>query len=146
MNIVKVFPIIEEGEYRDGEYRIPMAKLEGGQLVNFHKYFCDKSNAEKWLIFYFDSTIRQLKDKLHQRSIQLSDLKSKTIASKGRKFRWIVEFSVDKTWVADGFDLTENRALSMLSNDLQSAYIDTELEVKILKSPNKQEILKEQGY
>jgi len=62
------------------------------------------------------------------------------------KLKWIVEFSVDKTWVEDGFDLTNDRALDMLSNDLQFANIGTELKAKVIASPDKKLINKIQGY
>lgn len=61
-------------------------------------------------------------------------------------FKWIVEFEVSETWVADGFNLTQERALDMLSNDLGWADIGTELSAKIIKSPNIEEIAKVQGY
>lgn len=62
------------------------------------------------------------------------------------KFKWVVEFEVDEIWVADGFDLTEDRAIEMLSEELPYANIDGELNAKILKSPDKNKILKVQGY
>lgn len=62
------------------------------------------------------------------------------------KLKWTVEFSVDKTWVEDGFDLTNNRALDMLSNDLQYANIGTELNARVIKSPDKKLIRKIQGF
>lgn len=62
------------------------------------------------------------------------------------KLFWIVKFSVDKTWVADGFDLTDERALDMLSNDLRYANIGGELKAKVLKAPKKKVIRTLQGY
>ena len=63
-----------------------------------------------------------------------------------KKFKWVVQFEVDEIWVADGFDLTEDRALDMLSETLPFANIGTELNVKIIKAPDKNLILKTQGY
>lgn len=65
---------------------------------------------------------------------------------KKRKLKWVVEFSVDRVWVEDGFDLTQERALDMLAHDLTFAYIDDELEAKIIKAPDPKEIRKIQGY
>lgn len=62
-----------------------------------------------------------------------------------KKFKWVVEFSVDKIWVADGFNLTNDRALSMLESDLQLAYLG-ELGAKVIESPDPDSILKVQGY
>ena len=62
------------------------------------------------------------------------------------KLKWIIEFSVDKCWVEDGFDLTNDRALDMLSNDLRFANIGTELKAKVIKAPDKKLIRKLRGY
>lgn len=61
------------------------------------------------------------------------------------KLKWTVEFSVDKSWVEDGFDLTKDRALDMLANDLRYANIGTELDAKVIKCPDKKLIKKLQG-
>lgn len=60
------------------------------------------------------------------------------------KLKWTVEFSVDETWVADGFNLTDERALEMLANDL--AFADyNELGAKVISVPAPEEIRKVQG-
>ena len=61
------------------------------------------------------------------------------------KLTWTVELSVDESWIADGFDLTEERALEMLNTTIPYAY-GHELEVKIIKSPKTIKIAKLQGY
>ena len=61
------------------------------------------------------------------------------------KLKWVVEFYVDETWVADGFDLDDERALDMLANDLQWATIGTELDAKVIKRPDQRLINKLQG-
>lgn len=61
------------------------------------------------------------------------------------KIKWIVEFSVDETWVADGFNLTKERALTMLQNDLSSAY-GHELSAKIISKPADTVVAKLQGF
>lgn len=62
-----------------------------------------------------------------------------------KSFKWTVEIIVDPTWVADGFELTEDRAHDMLAHDLQFAH-NREIGVRIVKSPSDKRIAKEQGY
>lgn len=62
-----------------------------------------------------------------------------------KKFKWTVEFTVNETWVADGFDIDDDRAKEMLANDLQYAY-GHEISARIIKAPNKNDILIAQGY
>lgn len=62
------------------------------------------------------------------------------------RFTWTVQFTVHPTWVADGFDLTDERALDMLSNDLQHANIGTELDAKVISAPHPDEVAMEMGY
>ena len=59
--------------------------------------------------------------------------------------KWTVEFSVDSTWVADGFDLTDERAKEMLNNDLRYAY-GHELKAKVTKYPSAEKVARLQGY
>lgn len=63
-----------------------------------------------------------------------------------KPLKWVVEFSVSPIWVEDGFDLTNERALEMLANDLQYAYGETELGAKVLKAPSSILIKRIQGY
>ncbi len=63
-----------------------------------------------------------------------------------KRYKWTVEFEVDASWVADGFDLTNDRALDMLAHDLSYAYIGTELSAKVIKAPKREAIRKEQSY
>jgi hypothetical protein len=63
-----------------------------------------------------------------------------------KRFTWTVQFTVNPVWVADGFDLTDERALDMLANDLSYANIGTELDAKVLTAPDPDEIAMEQGY
>lgn len=62
-----------------------------------------------------------------------------------KKFKWTVEFEVSAVWVADGFDLTDERALSMLANDLRFAHTG-ELGAKVIKAPDVNKIRIAQGY
>lgn len=62
-----------------------------------------------------------------------------------KKFKWIVEFEVDETWVKDGFNLTKLIAQNMIVNELPYAN-PNEISAKILESPKADDILKTQGY
>ena len=59
--------------------------------------------------------------------------------------RWTVEFAVDSSWVADGFDLTDERAKEMLNGDLRYAY-GHELSAKVIKYPRAERVARLQGY
>ena len=61
------------------------------------------------------------------------------------KLKWTVEFTVDSSWVADGFDLTDDRAKEMLNNDLRYAY-GHELGAKVVKYPPAIKVARLQGY
>ena len=61
------------------------------------------------------------------------------------KLKWTVEFAVDSSWVADGFDLTDERAKEMLANDLRYAF-GHELGAKVLKYPPAVKVARLQGY
>ncbi|HWX14334.1 MAG TPA: hypothetical protein VNY06_05685 [Methylocella sp.] len=63
-----------------------------------------------------------------------------------KTFKWTVEFEVAECWVADGFNLTDERALDMLSNDLGWTDIQTELKARVVKAPEPERIAKAQGY
>lgn len=60
-------------------------------------------------------------------------------------YRWTVEIQVDAVWVADGFEMTDDRIERMLMNELSSA---TEYEVagRVLTAPDPDRIAREQGY
>lgn len=64
---------------------------------------------------------------------------------KERKFKWVVELEVDESWVADGFDLDDERAHAMLCREIPYAY-SWELKAKVLKTPSREAILRKQGY
>ena len=61
------------------------------------------------------------------------------------RFTWVVRFSVSKKWVADGFDLNDEKAKGLLANRLMYAY-GHEYSAKVLKHPEKKRIRKAQGY
>lgn len=58
-------------------------------------------------------------------------------------YKWLVEISVDPTWVADGFD--DDRAHAMVAHDLRYAY-GHEFACKVLARPPAEEVAKEQGF
>jgi hypothetical protein len=60
-------------------------------------------------------------------------------------FTWTVKLSVHKSWVADGFNLDDDRAHDMLANDLQSAR-GHELKAQVIATPDPEQIAKVQGY
>lgn len=63
-----------------------------------------------------------------------------------RKFKWMVQFEVDEIWVADGFQMTDQRALNMLAHDLDYANMDTELHARVVAGPELLDVAKAQGY
>ncbi len=56
-----------------------------------------------------------------------------------------VEIGVADVWVADGFDLDDDRAQTMLEQHISWAY-SHELRAKVIKAPSPARIRKEQGY
>ena len=62
-----------------------------------------------------------------------------------KKLSWTVRFTVDETWVADGFTGTEEDFMGMLGDRLPYAY-SHELNIKIVHSPKITRIAKMQGY
>ena len=63
---------------------------------------------------------------------------------KKEKFTWIVEFEVDKIWVADGFDPSSNDFKDMLWNNLSYAY-SHEIYARIVKAPERSQIQRAQN-
>ncbi len=61
------------------------------------------------------------------------------------RFVWTVQITVHPTWVADGFDLTDERADGMLAATLPWAN-GSEFAAKVLSAPDADEIAMEQGY
>lgn len=64
---------------------------------------------------------------------------------KEKFFKWTVEFEVHESWVADGFDMTDERAREMLTETLPCAF-DMELKARVVKSPSARAIRMAQGY
>lgn len=51
-----------------------------------------------------------------------------------KKFRWTVEIEIDETWVADGFDLTDERAHNIMCAALGHAR-STEIRCRVTRRP-----------
>lgn len=62
-----------------------------------------------------------------------------------RKFKWVVEITVDKTWVEDGFELTNDRANDMVRKEVAYAY-GHEVSARVLSAPPQDEIKRVQGF
>lgn len=60
-------------------------------------------------------------------------------------FKWTVEFEVSENWVADGFEVTDESALEMLTSVLGWAY-ENELKARVVKRPSEKAINVAQGY
>jgi hypothetical protein len=62
-----------------------------------------------------------------------------------QKFKWVVEFEVTETWVADGFNITQGKAIDMIANVLPFAS-GAEFKAKVIEAPDSKLIRKTQGY
>ena len=62
-----------------------------------------------------------------------------------RRLKWTVEIAVDVSWIADGFELTAERAKAMVHSDLKGAY-DDEIKTRIVSKPSDKAIAILQGY
>lgn len=62
-----------------------------------------------------------------------------------KTFKWTVEFTVDKTWVEDGFEMTDERAHAMIQEVLPYAY-PSETKAKVIKAPSEEAIARAQRY
>lgn len=62
-----------------------------------------------------------------------------------KTFKWVVEFEVTETWVADGFDITNQKAMGMMEDALPFAS-GAEFKATVLKAPDPKLIRKTQGY
>lgn len=61
------------------------------------------------------------------------------------KFKWTVEIEVDEVWVADGFDLDNDRMNDIMLEHLSYA-TSSEVKCKVVKSPSVASVRKAQGY
>jgi len=51
-----------------------------------------------------------------------------------RKYKWVIEITVDKCWVDDGFNLTNDNIKDHMGNLLPYAY-GSEFDAKVLEAP-----------
>lgn len=63
----------------------------------------------------------------------------------GQRIKWVIEVSVDKSWVADGFDFTKQRARDMVGHALPMAN-GNEYDARILAKPDPLTVRRIQGY
>ncbi len=59
-------------------------------------------------------------------------------------YKWIISIEVASIWVADGFDLDDERAQSILAHHLSYAH-GTEIRARVLDAPPPEDIAQEQG-
>lgn len=62
-----------------------------------------------------------------------------------KTFKWVVEITIDETWVADGFDPDDQQMHNALQTALPYARSD-EIHVHVKKRPADRDIAKAQGY
>lgn len=60
-------------------------------------------------------------------------------------FEWNVNIQVHKTWVADGFELTDDKAHDIMARHLSYAN-GSEIKCKVTASPDAEDVAKTQGY
>lgn len=60
-------------------------------------------------------------------------------------YEWIVKIRVAPSWVADGFDLTPERATEMVTDLLPYSH-DYETSAEVLSAPDPKQIQAEQGH
>lgn len=68
------------------------------------------------------------------------------MSSNVKPYSWIVRFDVAPMWVADGFNLSDERALSMLGKTLGYACMSSELAARVLAGPSALRVAREMGY
>jgi hypothetical protein len=62
-----------------------------------------------------------------------------------KTFKWVVEFEVTENWIADGFNITNQKATGMIEQALPFAS-GAEFSAKVIKAPDAKLIRKTQGY
>ena len=62
-----------------------------------------------------------------------------------KTFKWVVEFEVSEKWIADGFNITNRKAMVMLEYTLPFAS-GADFKATVIKSPSQTLIRKTQGY
>jgi len=62
-----------------------------------------------------------------------------------KMYEWTVKIRVAENWIADGFDLTDDRGQSMLEKALPYAF-ESEIACEVIATPDADEIARAQGY
>jgi hypothetical protein len=62
-----------------------------------------------------------------------------------KTFKWVVEFEVTENWIADGFNITDQKVTGMIEQALPFAS-GAEFSAKVIKAPDAKLIRKTQGY
>jgi hypothetical protein len=62
-----------------------------------------------------------------------------------RFYRWLCEIEVNETWVADGFNLTDDRLKEMVASDLTMAH-SVEFRARVFHAPPEDSVARAQGY
>ena len=62
-----------------------------------------------------------------------------------KKIYWTVKFGIDHSWVADGFELTNERVKGMLAKTLLYAH-NSEISARVIGKPDRKVIRRIQGY
>jgi hypothetical protein len=63
-----------------------------------------------------------------------------------KRFTWTIEVTVDETWVADGFDLTDSRAHDMVARGLLPWARFDEFQARVVRRPVAGSVSHAQGY
>lgn len=61
-------------------------------------------------------------------------------------FKWTIEIEVSDNWVEDGFDFDKDQAQNLAESLIPWAYANSEVRVRVVKSPPREKVLKQQGY
>ena len=64
--------------------------------------------------------------------------------SAAKTYKWTVEFEVAAAWVADGYDMDDERAKEMLASDLSYAY-ENEVSARVIEAPDADALRIERG-
>ena len=62
-----------------------------------------------------------------------------------KDYTWTVKIHISPIWVADGFDLDNDRLQDMLMSELNCA-TDSEVSGEVISAPDSKQIRVEQGY
>ncbi len=61
------------------------------------------------------------------------------------KFKWVVEFEVDRAWVAQKFNLTQAQAQRMIEEEIPGCR-PNEVKATIVDAPSQADIMRARGH